>query len=101
MTSPLASSRPRFLAAETPHDKELEFGDILFALVNVARWEGVDAESALRAVNEKFRRRWSFMEGAAWAQGHEIDDLTTDQLEELWQQAKRLERQNSSEAGRA
>ncbi len=80
-----------FRAATTPQERELEFGDILFALVNVARWEGVDAEGALRAVNEKFRRRWSFMEGAAWARGLEIDELTTDEQEELWRQAKQLE----------
>lgn len=45
--------------------KELEFGDVLFSLVNVARKEGIDAETALRATCRKFRERWAFMEGAA------------------------------------
>lgn len=52
--------------------KELEFGDVLFSLVNVARKEGIDAETALRATCRKFRERWAFMEGAAWGQGKRI-----------------------------
>lgn len=88
----VAEEIEEFKAAETPEDRELEFGDILFALVNVARWEGVDAESALRAMCNKFRRRWSFMEGAAWAMGKELDELTQPEQEELWQEAKRSER---------
>ena len=88
-----------FKAAETPEDRELEFGDILFALVNVARWNGVDAESALRATCAKFRNRWAFMEGAAWAAGKRIEDLSTDEQEVLWQQAKAHERvQNQQES---
>lgn len=87
----VAEEIEEFKAAETPEERELEFGDILFALVNVARWEGVDAESALRAVCSKFRRRWAFMEGAAWAMGKELDELTQPEQEELWQQAKRSE----------
>lgn len=43
----------------------MEFGDLLFALVNVARKEGIDAESALRASTAKFRRRWAAMEQMA------------------------------------
>lgn len=70
---------------------ELELGDVLFALVNVARKMGADAESALRAACSKFRSRWSFMEGAAWGQGRRIEDLDADELEELWRAAKMLE----------
>jgi tetrapyrrole methylase family protein/MazG family protein len=89
----VAEEIEEFKTAETPEDAQLEFGDVLFALVNVARWSGFDAEEALRQSNNKFRRRWSFMEGAAWAQGRDIADLTTEELEELWQQAKRHERE--------
>lgn len=70
---------------------ELEAGDVFFALVNVARKMGVNAENALRAACLKFRSRWSFMEGAAWGQGRRIEDLSADELEELWQAAKMLE----------
>ena len=73
-------------------DVELEMGDVLFSLVNVARKMGVDAESALRATCNKFRSRWSFMEGAAWAQGVRLEDLSQPELESLWRQAKAAER---------
>ena len=75
---------------------ELELGDVLFSLVNVGRRMGIDAENALRATCGKFRRRWSFMEGAAWVQGRRIEDLSSDELEELWVQAKTQEAQGCS-----
>lgn len=70
--------------------KELEFGDVLFSLVNVARKEGIDAETALRATCRKFRERWAFMEGAAWGQGKRIEELDMDEMQQLWDQAKIL-----------
>ena len=65
-----------------------EFGDLLFALVNVARWSGVDAEEALAASNRKFRRRWARMEELARAQGRAVEDLSTVEQNELWDRAK-------------
>lgn len=70
---------------------EMEFGDLLFALVNVARKMGIDAESALRASNAKFRRRFAEVEKAAWAQGRAVDDLSLDEMEAHWQAAKKQE----------
>lgn len=70
---------------------EMEFGDVLFALTNVARRMGVDAESALRASTAKFRERWSFIEGAAEAQGRAVEDLAMSEMEALWKQAKARE----------
>ncbi len=67
---------------------QLEMGDVLFALVNVARKEHIDAETALRLTCDKFCRRWERMEEAAFAQGRSIEQCSTDELEELWQQAK-------------
>ena len=61
---------------------------MLFALVNVARREGVDAESALRASTAKFRARWSAMEDAAYRQGRRIEDFSTEELNELWGRVK-------------
>ena len=72
-------------------DAELEFGDILFALVNLARWEHIDAESALRAANAKFRRRWAYMESRAWESGRDIADLSNSEQEALWAEAKSKE----------
>ena len=70
---------------------EMEFGDVLFSLVNVARKMGIDAEDALRATCNKFRRRWALMEQAAWDSGRNIEDLSTAEQEELWQQTKAAE----------
>lgn len=70
---------------------EMEFGDVLFALTNVARRMGVDSESALRASTAKFRERWSFIEGAAEAQGRAVEDLAMAEMEALWKQAKARE----------
>lgn len=69
-----------------------EFGDLLFSLVNVARFEGIDAEEALAASNRKFRRRWARVEELARERGASVDDLTTADLNDLWDQAKREER---------
>ena len=76
---------PRVTAAE------MEFGDLLFALVNVARKMGIDAEAALRASNAKFRRRFAQIERAAWEQGRNVEDLSLDEMEACWQQAKEEE----------
>ena len=70
---------------------EMEFGDLLFALGNVARKMGIDAESALRASNEKFRRRFACVEDAAWREGREVEDLSLEEMEQHWQQAKLTE----------
>ncbi len=74
---------------------EMEFGDLLFALVNVARKMGIDAEAALRASNAKFRHRFAEVEQAAWAEGRAVDDLTLEEMETYWQQAKSQEHASS------
>ncbi len=70
---------------------ELELGDVLFSLVNVARRMGLDAESALRASCKKFRNRWAFIEGAACGEGRKVEDLSMDEMQQLWDFAKMLE----------
>ena len=80
-----------FKEATTSHDRELEFGDILFSLVNVARWSGVDPEAALLATCDKFRDRWSSMEAEAKEKGQALDTLGPEKLMEFWKNAKRLE----------
>lgn len=86
----VAEERAEF-EAEAPGtaERELEFGDLLFALVNVARKEGIDAESALRASAAKFRERWAAMENAAHEGGVSLESLTTEQLNSLWDKVKR------------
>ena len=85
----VAEERAEFEAEPAGSEaRELEFGDMLFTLVNVARREGVDAESALRASTAKFRARWSAMEDAAHRQGRRIEDFSTEELNELWNRVK-------------
>ncbi len=85
----VAEERAEF-DAEAPgtQQKTDEFGDILFALINVARWEGVDAEEALMSACRKFRARWSYMEKAAAKRGFSLEEKPELQ-EDLWQEAKR------------
>ena len=83
----VAEEVQEFKEATTPEDAEMEFGDILFALVNVARKEGIDAEGALRASCAKFRSRWEDMEST----GADLNALSMDELEQLWQNAKAKE----------
>jgi nucleoside triphosphate diphosphatase len=72
---------------DDPHVRE-ELGDVLFTIVNLARALGIDAETAMREANEKFYRRFTFMEERAAADGKALSDLSLDELEELWQLAK-------------
>ena len=69
-------------------ERAAEFGDLLFARVNVARWEGIDAEEALAASNRKFRARWARMEERARELGVVLDELDAAALNELWDRAK-------------
>ena len=69
-----------------------EIGDVLFTVVNLARKQGIDAETALRGTCEKFRMRWSAMEEAAEGQGRDVSGLSLAEQEALWQQAKRTEK---------
>jgi nucleoside triphosphate diphosphatase len=68
-----------------------EVGDVLFTVVNWARHLGVDAETALRGSNRKFERRFRAMETLAGADGRGVNDLSLDELEALWAEAKRSE----------
>src|SRR3546814_266145 len=70
-------------------ERKDEAGDLLFAVVNLVRAHGVDAEEALRAANRKFETRFKAMEQLA---GTEFSALSLDQQEELWQQVKSNER---------
>lgn len=70
-------------------DLEGEFGDLLFALVNVCRLYGVDPESALERTNKKFIQRFNYMEERAAAKGHTFHEMSLGAMEELWQEAKR------------
>ena len=69
-----------------------EVGDLLFMAVNVARLTGVDPESALKAANRKFRRRFRHVEDGLRKDGRKPADATLEEMDRLWDEAKALER---------
>lgn len=69
-----------------------EIGDLLFAAVNLARHLDVDGETALRHANAKFERRFRAIEDALRARGRRLEDVSLDEMEALWQEAKAEER---------
>jgi MazG family protein len=66
-----------------------ELGDVLFTVVNLARALRIDAEGAMRGASDKFYRRFTFMERRAQSDGRTLGDLSLDELDVLWQLAKR------------
>jgi tetrapyrrole methylase family protein / MazG family protein len=65
-----------------------EFGDLLFSIVNLARWYDIDAESALREANNRFRKRFTYIEETARNLKVKLSDLSLDELDTLWNEAK-------------
>jgi nucleoside triphosphate diphosphatase len=76
---------------------ESETGDLLFAVVNLARHVGADPDMALRASNTKFERRFAYIERTLEQRGRSLDDATLDEMDALWNEAKRSEIEPSSE----
>jgi XTP/dITP diphosphohydrolase len=74
--------------ATTKEDKEAEFGDYLFALVNYARLSGINPDDALERTNKKFKDRFQFMENEAEIMGKGLKEMTLDEMEALWVKAK-------------
>ncbi len=88
VTDCVNSEIKEFLEAETRDDMELEFGDILFALVNLARWRGLDAEQCLIRANKKFENRFRKMEEIAKDENLTLEKLTPKEWDRLWKKAK-------------
>ena len=72
-------------AGTSPENIELEFGDVLFSLINYARFIGVDPETALEKVNRKFKARFEYIEANA---PKELNDMTLEEMDVLWNEAK-------------
>ena len=83
------------LEAGSHGEIEDEIGDLLFAVVNLARHAGVDPESALRGANAKFERRFGAVEQALAAGGRTPADASLDDMEDLWLKAKERERRSA------
>lgn len=74
-----------------PSHAEEEFGDILFSLINYARFVHINPDDALEKTNRKFIKRFQYMEEKAKMLGQKLTDLSLNQMESLWQQAKNFE----------
>ena len=68
---------------------EEEFGDLVFSLVNFARFLNIDAENALEITNKKFIRRFTGMEEKAMAKGKKLDTMSLDEMDAIWNEIKR------------
>lgn len=71
--------------------KDEEFGDLLFALVNYSRFIKVNADTALEHANIKFKKRFTYIEDRAREVGKSVADMTLEEMEELWEEAKKFE----------
>lgn len=72
-------------------DIEKEFGDLLFSVVNAARLYGVDPETALERTNRKFMKRFTYLEQQTIQMGRSLKDMTLDEMNEIWEEAKRFD----------
>jgi tetrapyrrole methylase family protein/MazG family protein len=77
--------------AASPEEREAEFGDLLFTMVNVGRRMGFNAEDALRGATGRFGARFRLMEAALQAEGRRIDELPLEELDRYWESAKGAE----------
>lgn len=74
--------------ADGEDETQKELGDLLFTVVNLVRWHKMDAESLLRRANQRFKQRFNHIEQAARQQDKTLSDLSMDEMEALWQEAK-------------
>jgi len=88
----VASARGVKVPEELRVRLEDEVGDLLFVLVNIARYLSLDPESALRKTNRKFRRRFEYLEERLRAQGRKPQNASLAEMESLWQESKQLEK---------
>jgi len=80
--------------AKTPKHKEEEMGDLLFAIINYARYMNIDAEQALEKTNKKFIRRFQAIEETANVQGWELEKMGLEEMDKIWNRIKKHESKN-------
>jgi tetrapyrrole methylase family protein / MazG family protein len=76
--------------AETNWELASEIGDLFFVLVNLARWKSIDAESALRGTNMRFKKRFGYVEQSAKQRGRNLSDMTLEEMDSFWNEAKKM-----------
>lgn len=78
--------------AQNDDERAAELGDLLFAVVNLVRWYGVDAESALRESNQRFRNRFAYVEHRVKEMGKKMGDMSQKEMDIFWEEAKRQQK---------
>ena len=69
---------------------EAEFGDVLFSMINYARFLKINPDTALERTNQKFTQRFNYLEAKAKALGKSLQDMTLAEMDIYWEEAKRL-----------
>ena len=83
-----------FKEAKTKEDQEEEFGDLLFSLINYARFKGIHPEDALEKTNKKFIYRFQYLETESAKDGKQMGDMTLNEMDEYWNRAKELKKKS-------
>lgn len=91
VTAKIQEELAELQAAPDAESQTHELGDVLFAVVNWARWLGVDPEQALRETNARFARRFGYVEASARHRGISLKDMTLAEMDRLWEEAKATE----------
>ncbi len=81
-----------FKDAPTQEEREKEFGDLIFSLVNYARFEGINPEEALERTNRKFISRFNFLEDKVKEKDQDLTELSLEEMDSYWEEAKKLEK---------
>ena len=83
-----------FKEAKTIEDQEEEFGDLLFSLINYARFKGIHPEDALEKTNKKFIYRFQYLETESAKDGKQMGEMTLNEMDEYWNRAKELKKKS-------
>jgi XTP/dITP diphosphohydrolase len=75
---------------------EEEFGDVLFSLINYARWIGVNPENALEKTNKKFIKRFQWMENKTKSEGKDLSEMNLEEMDKYWEMAKQNQKKNTT-----
>ena len=91
MEEEIAELKEEVEAENVSQDKvEAEFGDVLFSMINYARFIGVNPEDALEKTNKKFIKRFKYLETESKKDGKQMGEMTLDEMDEYWNRAKGL-----------
>ena len=82
------------IGADYKKRAEGELGDLLFSIINAARLYDLNPDTALEMTNKKFRDRFTYLEGMTIKQGRSLKDMTWEQMDEIWEEAKKLEKRD-------